>query len=72
MVFYYSLKFWKESNTLTAVNALISLSLNNNNKKKPNNRINRKVGGCATENSCILRNSCLWQAYWMTADILSE
>lgn len=41
-------------------------------KRKPNNRISRKVGGCVTENSRILENCCLWQAHWMTADILSE
>lgn len=71
MVFYHSWKFWKESNTLVVFNVVIPLSLKKK-KKKPNNRINRKVGCCMTENSYILENSCLWQAYWITADILSE
>lgn len=69
MVFYDSWASGKESNSLVVVNAVISLK---KKKKKPPNRISMKVGGYGTETSCVWESSYLWQAYWMTADTLSE
>lgn len=39
---------------------------------KPNKKISMKLCGRVIENSWLLENSCLWQAYCMIANILPE